>query len=96
MGWFKNFDKIKSSVKQQMRDKIDRIKAEAEKEQIDKGLSAEEYYEAKNNGTLDTLPSVDTSNTNSSEKTSNTALYIAIAAVGVVGIYLYLNKKKKK
>tara|TARA_R100000908_G_C3753192_1_gene147611 strand:- start:1837 stop:2121 length:285 start_codon:yes stop_codon:yes gene_type:complete len=94
MGWFKNFDKIKSSVKQQMRDKIDRIKAEAEKEQIDKGLSAEEYYEAKNNGTLDTLPSVDTSNTK--EETSNTALYIAIAAVGVVGIYLYLNKKKKK
>jgi lysozyme family protein len=93
MGWFKNIDKIKSSVKQQMKNKIATVKAEAEIARIEKEI---EELEAKNNETLDTSPSVDTSNTNSSEKPSNTALYIAIAAVGVVGIYLYLNKKKKK
>ena len=62
MGWFKNIDKIKSSVKQQMKNKIATVKAEAEIARIEKEI---EELEAKNNETLDTSPSVDTSNTNS-------------------------------
>ena len=84
MGWGDSIKKMKEKVKKQMRDRVAKIKAE----QIAKGLTVEEYVDAKNNGTLNSLPTVNNT------KTNNTPLYIGIGAVGLVAVYLLIKRKK--
>ena len=84
MGWGDSIKKMKEKVKKKMRDRVAKIKAE----QIAKGLTVEEYVDAKNNGTLNSLPIVN------NNKTNNTPLYIGIGAVGLVAVYLLIKRKK--
>ena len=91
MGWGDSIKKMKEKVKKQMRDRVAKIKAE----QIAKGLTVEEYVDAKNNGTLNSLPIVNNNNTNNTPlHTNNTPLYIGIGAVGLVVVYLLIKRKK--
>ena len=97
MGWGANIKKIQDRVKKNMRDAVAKLKAageKAEKERIEKGLTTEEYIEAKNNGTLDSLPIVNGDNVAGSSETSNTSLYIMGAVlVGLLGWYIMKKKK---
>ena len=93
MGWGDAINKIKERNKKILKDKVDKIKSE----QIAKGLTVEEYVDAKNNGTLNSLPIVNnnnTNNTNTSNTTNNTPLYIGIGAVVLVAVYLVIKRKK--
>jgi hypothetical protein len=91
MGWIDKTKKMQTKMKQAMRDRIDKIKAE----QISKGLTTKEYIDAKSNGTLSSLPIV---NSNQGvipmDNNSNyTILYISVFILALGGIYLYKKKK---
>jgi len=98
MGFGTGFQKMRDRMKIAMRDKVAKVKEEAikaEKERDDKGLTTQEYIDAKSNGTLASLPIVSGVKPlgEIGENSDNTTLYIALGLVLLVGLYVYKSKK---
>jgi LPXTG-motif cell wall-anchored protein len=91
MGLFTKMRATMDRVKKEMKAKAKIAIAKMEKEKVEKGLTTEEYIEAKNNGTLAILPVV---NNTSSNETTNYYIIGGIA-LGLVAAYVIYKKKNK-
>ena len=92
MGLFTKMRATMDRVKKEMKAKAKIAIAKMEKEKVEKGLTTEEYIEAKNNGTLAILPVVN--NNTSSNETTNYYIIGGIA-LGLVAAYVIYKKKNK-
>tara|TARA_R110000824_G_scaffold25139_2_gene87862 strand:- start:1137 stop:1496 length:360 start_codon:yes stop_codon:yes gene_type:complete len=98
MGFGASIQKMRDKMKKAMRDKVAKVKEvakKAEKERDDKGLTTQEYIDAKNNGTLASLPIVNSDTGNVAGSSDNTSLYLMGAVIVGLGVW-YIMKKKKK